>query len=404
MLVDSWIRTFFGDNADRFAKHFGNTPLLGRTSEAGAPPLISIGEIDQLISGGLVHFPDVSMVKDGQPIEEAQFTRPPNAERGGARVIDAGRVFELFGSGATIQLQGAQLRSRTLDLMCRQLEAEVGARTQANVYLTPAAATGFDIHFDTHDVIVVQVSGAKRWRVYEPTIRLPLEQHSDMPFDEPAEPLLDTILHEGDSLYVPRGYLHRVTGVEEVASIHLTIGVLTHSWLEAFQEVLRYAEGVPAFRATMPVGADDRVDRGASVSAEELAEQLRALAQWFEDLDPSQAKRWIETAFWGSRPRALHGQLGQLLNLELVDDLTKVRRRPATPAFTSTLEDRLIVSFADVALDMPGWLSPAVEDVLARTEPFRPCDLDDSLDAESRVVLVQRLVREGLLIAEERDV
>ena len=37
---------------------------------------------------------------------------------------------------------------------------------QVNAYLTPPAERGLDIHFDFHDVFVVQLAGAKRWHVW----------------------------------------------------------------------------------------------------------------------------------------------------------------------------------------------------------------------------------------------
>ena len=48
-----------------------------------------------------------------------------------------------------------------------------------NMYVTPPSARGFDVHFDYEDVIIIQVHGSKRWRLWEPDrkvgqLRLPL--------------------------------------------------------------------------------------------------------------------------------------------------------------------------------------------------------------------------------------
>ena len=37
-----------------------------------------------------------------------------------------------------------------------------------NMYVTPPSARGFDVHFDYEDVIIIQVHGSKRWRLWEP--------------------------------------------------------------------------------------------------------------------------------------------------------------------------------------------------------------------------------------------
>ena len=49
------------------------------------------------------------------------------------------------------------------------------AFAQPNVYITPPAAQGFQVHHDTHDTSTAQISGEKTWRIYEPIIALPLE-------------------------------------------------------------------------------------------------------------------------------------------------------------------------------------------------------------------------------------
>ena len=58
-------------------------------------------------------------------------------------------------------------------------------------------------------------------------------------------------------------------------------------------------------------------------------------------------------------------------------------------------DDRVRVLLGDRHLDVPGWLRPALEQVRAADE-LTPGDLTD-LDAQSRLVLCRRLVREGLL-------
>jgi hypothetical protein len=58
--------------------------------------------------------------------------------------------------------------------------------------------------------------------------------------------------------------------------------------------------------------------------------------------------------------------------------------------------ERLRVLLGDRELDMPAWVEPAMRAV-RQAEEVRPAYLADSLDAQSRLVLCRRLVREGLL-------
>ena len=66
-----------------------------------------------------------------------------------------------------------QARYRPLADLCRQLEAEFSCPVQTNIYLTPPNAQGFQTHYDNHDVLVLQVEGAKRWRLYDAPVGVP---------------------------------------------------------------------------------------------------------------------------------------------------------------------------------------------------------------------------------------
>jgi hypothetical protein len=94
----------------------------------------------------------------------------------------------------------------------------------------------------------------------------------------------------------------------------------------------------------------------------------------------------------------LSGQLSQLLELDELGDGSVMRRRPGSVCrLAATVGDgRLRLLLGDRELDMPARLAPAVEAILAR-ERFTVGDLAELLDEPSRLVLVRRLVREGLL-------
>jgi hypothetical protein len=63
----------------------------------------------------------------------------------------------------------------------------------------------------------------------------------------------------------------------------------------------------------------------------------------------------------------------------------------------SEAEDGLRLSFEGRKLTLPAFLRDDLEFLLETDEPFRPSDLPGRLDDEGRLVLVGRLVREGLL-------
>jgi ribosomal protein L16 Arg81 hydroxylase len=54
---------------------------------------------------------------------------------------------------------------------------------------------------------------------------------------EPGEPVLDVTLQAGDTLYLPRGWLHEAK-TSETDSLHLTMGVNVYTWMDAFRAAL----------------------------------------------------------------------------------------------------------------------------------------------------------------------
>jgi ribosomal protein L16 Arg81 hydroxylase len=155
----------------------------------------------------------------------------------------------------------------------RQAVDELGHPVQANAYITPPTNRGFDPHYDVHDVFVLQASGQKRWIVHEPVHVDPLPsqpwtEHRAAIADRVAgEPVIDTVLSEGDALYLPRGWIHSAQALK-TTSIHLTVGVAPLTGIDVARTVIDELAAIQAYRKSLPMGADptDRDEIIASVS------------------------------------------------------------------------------------------------------------------------------------------
>jgi cupin superfamily protein len=258
---------------------------------------------------------------------------------------------------------------------CRLLEQELEHPAQANAYFTPRDAQGLPVHHDTHDVLSLQVYGEKRWLVYEPALELPLkDQHYKPDLGAPGEPIHDVTLKPGDTLYLPRGWLHEAA-TSRTDSLHITVGVNVYTWLDAFKAALVECADEVGFRRS-PDGDTD-----------ELVERLRAR------LDPDAVAMRRRQRLVGTRRPVLADQLAQLRALESLTLETPVERR-GTVIFdldgsTLVFEGKRVIIPADAREDL--------EFVAAADDPFTPAELPGDLDDESRLVLVRRLVREGFL-------
>lgn len=366
-------------DVDAFVGHvWGRSPLLHRGADGRHfADLLTVADVDQLVTVGGLRTPNFRLVKDGETIPTSRYTRQATI---GSKPItdlaDPGKVFALFDEGATIVLQGLQRLSGPLARFCRDLELALTHPVQANAYLTPAGAAGLRSHVDAHDVFALQTHGHKRWVVGE------------------GDDEQDMELTAGDCLYLPAGTTHAARSVE-YPSLHVTIGVRALTWQDVEREALdKVTESADPER--LPIGFVDDPD-----FPEAVAQRLRALADQVEALDATVVAERTSQRFWSQRRPLLEGQLSQLFKLnEAVDD-TVLRRRPGTVATFHVDGDEATLALGDRQLVLPARAAPAVRRVLERDE-LTIGELADLLNERSRAVLARRLVREGLLCMVDR--
>jgi lysine-specific demethylase/histidyl-hydroxylase NO66 len=296
-------------------------------------------------------------------------------------MADVERVLAEWERGATIVLQGLHLTRPTLGAFCRSLEETLGHAAQANAYYTPRAAQGLPVHHDTHDVFVLQVAGEKRWLVYEPALELPLkEQRYSTELGEPGAAVEDRVLRPGDTLYLPRGWLHEAL-TSESDSLHLTIGINIVTWLDAFKAALE------------ELGDDVRFRRSW-----QSPEPLEDLVDAFRDrLGGAEVTRRARERLVRTRRPIRDGQLVQLRALDELDEETPLQRRSTVLAELVERDGGIGLLFEGRTVTFPAHAREEVVAVARAAEPFTAAELPGSLDDASRLVLVRRLVREGFL-------
>jgi hypothetical protein len=236
------------------------------------------------------------------------------------------------------------------------------------------------VHHDTHDVFVLQISGEKRWLVYEPALELPLKnQKYAAGQGGPGPAVHDLVLRAGDMLYLPRGWLHEAL-TSESDSLHLTVGVNVVTWLDAFKAALEECGDELGFRRSIQQG-----------DAAELIGLLHAR------LTNDAVERRAAEKLTRTRRPIRDGQLAQLRALDELDVDTVLERRATVLAQLADRNGSVVLAFEGKELVFPAHAGEELRAVLELEEPFSAADLPGSLDEDGRLVLVRRLVREGLL-------
>ena len=381
-----------GDPQRFVAEAWARRPFHHRGADAkGFADLLSLDAVDSIVSSMSLRLPAFRLIKEGATLPESSYTK---SGRTGSKsmtgIADSARIFRLFDEGATIVLQGMHRYWLPLARFCRELEVTLGHPTQANAYITPPGSRGLAVHEDPHGVFVLQTFGRKHWEVWE--TRDPLTGDRPNESGKPkGAPVISAEMHPGDALYMPRRTPHAAR-TQETLSGHITVGVLSTTWRQLLETVTgRILEGVE-FHEPLPAGYHlHPAEFAAHVEA-----RLSELQQRLEKTDPVEVAGDATERFLTSRPSLLRGGLTDLVHIRDLDDDSIVHRRPHSICELRVRDGRLIVMLGDRRLRMPVRCEPVLR-AITEWESFRVKDLDPYLDEQSRLLLVRRLVREGLL-------
>jgi len=311
------------------------------------------------------------------------------------RRADPARVAHLFTQGWTIGLNRMHEHLPKLAALCAAAEAVFSCPFQTNLYLTPPDAQGFTAHWDTHDVFVLQVHGSKDWTLYDTQVELPLVGQS---FDEhkpaPGPATASFTLRAGDLLYCPRGLMHSAQSGPDT-SLHITFGMMGRTWSDLVLEaVSKVVLADPALRRNLPPGfANPGFDMEAA-AAEFSGLMHRVAAQ--ADFSPALAV--MRDRFITGQAMRRPGQMQQAAHLDQLTAASQAAVRPDLVWHLDADEDEARLACGANVLTLPGFTAAALQAALTCSS-FTVGDLPGPLDRDGKVVLVRRLIREGMVQA-----
>lgn len=377
---------------DFFRDYWEKEPLVvARAAADYYDSILTRSDVDELLSTSSMNSPEIRVVKDGSSLSISELARVNLATN--AFLHEA--LVEQYRSGATIVINSANERWPPLGSLCVSLGREFSGAFQANVYITPRNAQGFAAHYDTHDVIVLQIAGSKAWKLYDDQVSiLPLRDDEHMPCSvTPQDPHRRIDLYAGDCAYIPRGWVHEAAS-QESGSIHVTLGIHTLQWadviLGATTAAFRKYRG---FRESVPPGfvADPNVRAMATDQLLELAELLSSRIH-----DGAVLMEDAALAADRGGQRVARGRLNDLEHEHEITTTTCIRRRQEIQYETGVTEDSALLSFNGKVLAMPLRVARDLAFIVEADE-FTPMGLPGGLDDLGRVTLVRRLVQEGFL-------
>lgn len=349
-----------------------------------------------------------------------------------AEALKVGRLEVLGGSGrpgpkpgeagwpevpnaASARVYRAQEFAGDLADLCRKLTEECSHRVSVNLYATPPRSQGLDRHQDGHDVLILQVAGRKRWRIWRSDAPPPLDSLPALTFETSkrirndyrgtsfggrgvaereilgkTEWSLD--LGPGELIYVPRGWAHEVW-TEDSHSAHLTFGFHLVSWVDLLMTVVSQASRRHTLiREALPIGFA-RVAPDAARVRVRSGELLALLG----DIDGAEAMEEV-IGRWMNRDLDKIPHDPVVENAPLVEENLRVRRsRPV--AFVSREDSVGLFRPSDRSSQL--WFPKAFGEALQFVATVEPPEFEvgqlPGVSPSSRARLCAMLIAQGCL-------
>jgi len=372
-----------------FSSYWEKKPLvLSRQSPDTYRELLSLDDVDRALTEMGSRYPDISLATGEKVTSAAEFTFADGS-------IDPVAVFKLFSKGTSIVLSNMQRKLPKLTALCRSLTAETSIPFQTNLYLTPPRSQGFRLHYDTHDVFILQIAGSKNWRIYDSPVELPARGRGYSAYKQEPGALSDKfVLQQGDLLYMPRGWYHEAIS-DESTSLHITLGANSVTWSDFLFEALALAclKDV-SFRRSLPVGF---TNPGFDVS--QAKNEFRKL------LDALPDKIDFESTLNGFANELIRNQgpetRDQLFNVIEIDRLgmgSIIKKRPDLIYRFDNTADGVSLTCSNNEILFPEPTRESLDYIFSH-DIVQVSQIPGPLDTEGKLTLAKRLVLEGLVTA-----
>lgn len=187
--------------------------------------------------------------------ESIDFRKYSNFDKyNNEHIISIDDIFEKFKEGYSIVLDGLSRIERNILNFEKDIMENIPFIDfiSSNVYLTPENNQAFPLHYDTQEVFIIQIYGSKIWELYPGIEKLYPVDYSydnllvDLEHNTPKK----ITLNQGDLLYLPRGYAHKV--YSEKNSLHITVSIYPFTNRDIAREILEsIIKSEPFFTKTL---------------------------------------------------------------------------------------------------------------------------------------------------------
>jgi ribosomal protein L16 Arg81 hydroxylase len=390
------------DVHDFMDQYWERQPLHIRPSAGkGLADVLTLADMNWLFSSCVFRADEIKVAKGGNIVPSASYVSEPGERvmlRGAGDYVNTAAMLNHFQQGATLVMSQLNQKWQPLQRLKEGLQRSLSANVVTNVFLSRADSQGFSVHYDSHDVFVIQLEGQKTWSLYDSPLPLPTKAQPFGRTGVTAGALSQTVtLEPGDMLYVPRGLFHEARTSDDL-SLHVTLGVHPYLCVDYVGDIVQaMASSNVNWRRSVPAGAGAEAQAGRHKVLRQLLAELASA----EELEPVADAIYEDAVSYKSR-QGMHlvaDHLQQVLAAEKSSRSATYTVRETTPPVTSARQAaKVVVSGCGQSVAFPERFAPVIEALLGGRR-LAAETLPGDFTADEKLSIVRKLVGTGVLVA-----
>jgi ribosomal protein L16 Arg81 hydroxylase len=179
--------------------------------------LFPLDEFNRLLNEKDYFYPNLRMANHNNSISPKSYTELDNR-------VSFKKVQTKLKEGNTLIVKSIQKQNKNINNFLNRLNSSFHINTNANIYLVSKGQKGLNIHYDTHDILAVQIAKKKYWNIYKSIEDVNLNSSIADNYYLLEKKYHTIKLKKSEALYIPKGVWHS-TYTKKNHSLHLAIGL-----------------------------------------------------------------------------------------------------------------------------------------------------------------------------------
>ncbi len=168
---------------------------------------------------------DISILRHCQRVSLRDTTEKTSRKFKTINQLHSEKVAEVLRGGGTVRISRIDEKSNGLEPIVSDIERILGCEASISLYAGFGSAHhALPVHFDRHDVLIIQLEGKKAWEVFGfGNNPYPTQPSEEILSECPSEPTWSGELDKGEMLFLPRGSWHRASVISDIPTLQISI-------------------------------------------------------------------------------------------------------------------------------------------------------------------------------------